>query len=526
MPILLLLKSHVKGYTRKDGVFVKEHTNKVVAKPEAPAGTVKHYPVTEDAMAKWKNGMNGAKWTAPKGEATSWKPPKQMMLTGIKKVEPTGVLHPKKDDAGKDFRVYHPSEASDQDTWTSNKKTAIFTPGSTTPEALNGVEFAPWADHPRTVEGWEYVEGQNYELDEPELDTNGKEPAAGVVIEEPDGRVWMVKPSNGFAGYKTTFPKGHADDGISLQATAIKEAFEESGLKVEITGFIGDVERTQTMTRYYRARRVGGTPAEMGWESQAVVLAPKSAVHEELNRDFDRTVASLSGIKAPKNLPESVDDWEQTGNAAGSNPGGFFLDPAGQEWYVKVPKSSNIAKNEILAGKLYEAAGVRVPELKRVTMEGKTAIASKVIPGLAKLSAGHEHVDGVMDGFAVDAWLANWDVVGLMHDNLLSDEHGRAVRVDVGGSLVYRAQGDPKGKHFGDTVNELDSLTNGMNPQAASVFGNITHAELVAGIERVKAVSEAKIKSLCETYGPGDPKQRADLAEKLIKRREDLLSLL
>jgi hypothetical protein len=44
----------------------------------------------------------------------------------------------------------------------------------------------------------------------------------------------------------------------------------------------------------------------------------------------------------------------------------------------------------------------------------------------------------VTDAFAVDAWLANWDVAGLNYDNTVLVQ-GRAVRIDVGGSLRYRA---------------------------------------------------------------------------------------
>lgn len=69
----------------------------------------------------------------------------------------------------------------------------------------------------------------------------------------------------------------------------------------------------------------------MGWESQAAVLAPKAAVHEALNREVDRDLATLVGIKPPKDLVESVDDWKKAGKATGSNPGGFFEDPAGNE---------------------------------------------------------------------------------------------------------------------------------------------------------------------------------------------------
>lgn len=63
---------------------------------------------------------------------------------------------------------------------------------------------------------------------------------------------------------------------MSLQRTAIREAWEESGLQVELVAFFMDVQRTSTRTRYYRARRLGGNPSEMGWESQAVMLVPRS----------------------------------------------------------------------------------------------------------------------------------------------------------------------------------------------------------------------------------------------------------
>ena len=75
-------------------------------------------------------------------------------------------------------------------------------------------------------------------------------------------------------------------------------------------------------------------------------------------------------------------------------------------------------------------------------------------------------------------------------------------------------------------MGELDSLTNGQNPQAAAVFGGITHKELLNGVKKVASVSAAKIKSLVMDYGPGNPEQKAELARKLIARRADLLKLL
>lgn len=79
-------------------------------------------------------------------------------------------------------------------------------------------------------------------------------------------------------------------DGLSAQATAIVEAFEESGLKVRLLRHLIDVTRTQSHTRYYLAERVSGNPADMGWESQAVMLAPQASLSQLLNSPYDQPI--------------------------------------------------------------------------------------------------------------------------------------------------------------------------------------------------------------------------------------------
>ena len=101
--------------------------------------------------------------------------------------------------------------------------------------------------------------------------------AAGTVIVEPrgDGRVWAVKPTNKFQGLDFTFPKGQMNGKPDPRETAIKEAREESGLEVKLVSFLIDVQGiTGHTTRYYLGERVGGTPANVEWESQAVCLVP------------------------------------------------------------------------------------------------------------------------------------------------------------------------------------------------------------------------------------------------------------
>ena len=55
--------------------------------------------------------------------------------------------------------------------------------------------------------------------------------------------------------------------------------YEESGLRVRLLRHLVDVRRSQTYTRYYLAERVGGSPADMGWESQCVMLVPLSKLN-------------------------------------------------------------------------------------------------------------------------------------------------------------------------------------------------------------------------------------------------------
>lgn len=119
------------------------------------------------------------------------------------------LFHPKKDENGKPVGIHAPNQATGKSSWTDPAQVATFTPGSPAPDSLQEVPFAPWVDHPRTPEDWDYVEGVNDDLDEPVLSLpHDKSSASGVIIEEDDGRIWLVHPTNGFAGYKATFPKG------------------------------------------------------------------------------------------------------------------------------------------------------------------------------------------------------------------------------------------------------------------------------------------------------------------------------
>ena len=165
------------------------------------------------------------------------------------------------------------------------------------PDAINDVPVSAFREAPTDAVGWEaLVAGQGF-TEPPMPSASGKKPAAGVVTIEPDGRVWVVAPTNAFGGYRHTFPKGKLD-GLSPRASAIKEAFEESGLQVELTGYLCDSVRSTSVTRYYTARRIGGSPAAMGWESQAVMLVPISELRGITSHPNDAPILKALPAKA------------------------------------------------------------------------------------------------------------------------------------------------------------------------------------------------------------------------------------
>lgn len=185
------------------------------------------------------------------------------------------IYHPALNDYGLPVALKNPSTGSPLSSWRNAAEAATVVPDGAVPPELNGIALRRWDDVPASVAGWNAVEGQCVIDEPPFLAPLGKAPAAGVVILESDGRVWLVAPSNAFGGYQATFPKGRIEHDVSHQACAIREAYEEAGLKVRITGFLADSDRTLSYTRYYLAERTGGNPAHMGWESQAVHLVPR-----------------------------------------------------------------------------------------------------------------------------------------------------------------------------------------------------------------------------------------------------------
>lgn len=237
---------------------------------------------------------------------------------GVGKAEPGpapqggSAIHPQPNESGKPVTIHDPHNSSTVGTWTDPKATATFVPGNLSyPELqLNHAQlkrYKPW-------DSWDNAPGTLDEagIKEPAFEKHpSKNTASGVVIVEPDGRMWLRSPTNQYGGVKNGFPKGTKEPGLSLQANAIKEAFEETGLKVRLLKHLTDVEGTTSKTRYYLAQRESGHPGDMGWESQAVHLAPHADAAKMLHMPADQQV--LKALQEHNALHELLPKAEQVG---------------------------------------------------------------------------------------------------------------------------------------------------------------------------------------------------------------------
>jgi len=124
--------------------------------------------------------------------------------------------------------------------------------------------------------------------------------STGVVILDPDGRVYVRKVAGGFGGYDWSFAKGRVEDGVSLEEKALRELREEMGLEARIIGVLGDYRGTTGTTRLFVGEVTGGDPCVHGEETELVRLVPREKARALLNTRRDRRVLDdLYGWQLP-----------------------------------------------------------------------------------------------------------------------------------------------------------------------------------------------------------------------------------
>lgn len=421
-------------------------------------------------------------------------------------------------------------------------------------EKLHGVPLKP-----AEPEFWEKHE--DVDVGEPEIVVpSGKHVSAGMIIIEPDGRAWIVEPKGHYGKYEHTFPKGSRDAGESLQKTALREVWEESGLEGNIVGHLGDFEGDTSISRYYIATRKSGAPWTFGKESQAVKLVPIDDLDKFLNKDRDKTIAAklrekmaadpkmltrkpLSAAERPRPDKINTSDvilGEQIGPQAGSNVGGLYRGKDGVTRYVKFYTNKEQAFSEHFANALYRDIGQGAPETLIFEHEGKIGIASKIVPGktfkdLAKEGAYTDaDAKGFLDGFVADVLTGNWDAVGYGSDNAYRGNDGRFYRIDNGGALLFRARGNRKPSGVLNKIGEWDDFfSTSVNADYAGLLakaGVKSHVDMLpqlrAGYHKAEDLllgHPGGIKAYVDKIAPFMDEEEKELVRSMLGSRIDLL---
>jgi hypothetical protein len=230
--------------------------------------------------------------------------------------------------------------------------------------------------------------------------------------------------------------------------------------------------------------------------------------------------------------PAEVATWERESGPLGSNPGGMHKAPDGSEYYVKAysgVSGHDRTLNEKLTNELYRLAGVPVPDIKLTRWRDHTALASPIIEGekLDKFEPrDYSRIKDLQEHFPADAWLANYDVAGTHHNNIIVGPDNHAHRIDAGGGVRYRATGNLK-EHFNhDAVDELFGLGNPkFNNWSAKLYDNVDFGKDTPGYPtalRIAQIPDDYIRVLVGVYGPGSRKENDELADTIIARRDNV----
>lgn len=187
-------------------------------------------------------------------------------------------------------------------------------------------------------------------------------------------------------------------------------------------------------------------------------------------------------------IPTYTDPLTLTSRAGGSNDASWATNSQGEPWIVKpYYGDSNRVATELLSNSVYRHMGANVPAMGMYNHQGNPAVAypaaqGDVRPYWSQSQGPHPEIG---KHFMTDALLGNRDYLGLEDDNILWQGH-HPMRLDQGGTLEYRAMGEPK--EYGPVPEEVSSMMkpgrqgargaqvdgNGMRQQAGDISNRLT----------------------------------------------------
>jgi hypothetical protein len=210
------------------------------------------------------------------------------------------------------------------------------------------------------------------------------------------------------------------------------------------------------------------------------------------------------------------------GPAGGTNGARIALNPEGTRWLVKYYRGNpDRVATELLANAIYRELDILVPEAGIGTWQGPSGEEwiTATYPMLeGEFRRWSEPNAALAEGFVADALLANWDVIGLVQDNILWQGNS-PVRIDQGGTFVFRAQEGRK--PYGPEVVELESML-GEEGQARATMAVTDDLIRRKAEDTISTLTPDRIEALLTEAPFEDPKTKAAIQSNLEARLEHL----
>jgi len=283
------------------------------------------------------------------------------------------------------------------------------------------------------------------------------------------------------------------------------------------------------------------------WENHTNKVARKNALGD-IQQGITESKTDFSEVLVPMTNKDNTLINSENGGKLGSNKGGGMKDKEGNHFYVKTEdENRNIA--EVISNNIYKLAGINVPETDLINYSGGKATRSKWLPDTITEPSSSTTPEKFLNnpdikkGIFIDMILANHDVTGTMHDNLVESD-GKMYRLDQGGTLQYRAKSPaPKIGWYdwaGDYIYELGTMMDDEQQEkiygdqtsekhrkaignASNLYKQMTDADYKSAADTVLNLTNSKLDSIVDESALESPEQKRELKDTLKRRRDSVL---
>jgi hypothetical protein len=261
---------------------------------------------------------------------------------------------------------------------------------------------------------------------------------------------------------------------------------------------------------------------------------PKAPPPQISSKPMPAPAPHPAALAVPAEFPQGKDaltSLTHVGKLGGYSGALKVADAQGNNYVMKRGTNAAHVVSEVVADNAYKALGFNVPESHLYNTSGGPVRLSQWVEGkdlgeFLKTESNPEVKNQVLDevrkGFAADAVLGNWDVIGPKFDNIKVGADGKVWRIDNGGALSLKGIGTPKPQGaWGAYPTELWTMADkSLNPETAQIFGNLSHDQKMEMVRDVVAKRDQLLAAVHDHPDRQMIANRIDNAERMLRAND------